>query len=301
MFKKKPKANFDIGIEPIEHEYIDTTEKPKNSKSKLILKIVGVVLLLLVALVVVTNLGSKDQAPDDNIEKQPTDEPVELTDDIVEGDPTETPSDVEPTEPSEPTDTEVESPPDVKAKTPVALLGGKEVPEGYVLYTNGLLNLTTVLPSSWIVEEKTNESIEVIKKALESSVDKKGTELNLKKDKFTDVVKVVDFVPNDEYQTRIAITILPKGVTETIDPKNKVFTSNKETKSAERTINKTKYTSTSFKAKDYDVNLRGLKVYIKNDLNTIIVSLSAQDSEEFTESEKVVDKVVELMTLNEGA
>jgi hypothetical protein len=286
MFKKNNKSNFDIGIHEIDHVAVEEKEDkpPMKLWKKIAYALLGV-FLVLVAIVVVTNLGNSKV----DTSKEP--KPPEVEEDPFET--VEPPLGIE--EPDVIVEPEPEPQPTIEQPEKIIV-----APEGYINYDNGILNVATVYPQNWFVSERTSESLEILKEVVDKlDVTKKET-LVLGKAKFSAPLQIADFTPSDENLTNISVSFVSKGLEkpkDTKDVKNTTEPIELKPVTTEKVINKKKFKVTTFEIADTGQTLKGTRISVPHGDNTFELSLTALDSKSYVDSVVVLEKMAEYIQL----
>lgn len=287
--------NHGVEIQPITLDVGEVTEEKPKSKGKTILKNIllfgGIFAVALTAMIV---LGQKPKQMAPGTET-PTDI-VGVPSDSEEG-----------TTPNENTETDVDKDKENTDKN----IGNGEVrvdepigepvepvnpTEGYVIYSNGYLDMQIEYPKDWIYYERTQEGFDSIRKHVKDGV-LKLTEVKLEKE-----IPVADFFYSSDNETRIRVYVYPSTnkdivsnkilpeIVETVKPET-------ATKAETRKIGDTDYNINTYQVEGYGETYVGMQAIKEIGENIVLINLYDIDSEETENNIKVFETMLSTLTV----
>jgi hypothetical protein len=273
--KKKPdESSLGIGLHPIE---VDSVETPKNLLLKKIIIFSVVLLFAIVIILIVVQKGKNTVTKD-------TPKPPDT---VVTESPQITPS---------PT---VASPTPMVSATPIPSVE-PSLDNSFVVYKNGLLGLSMKYPSSWYTEEKTNESLGVLKASLLD-----GAKFSFSTTVLKDIVPVVILYPSDKFDTELSISIVPKeklldrtkGVFKQELKKNMVLGVVEAPKSL--SIGTFKAELTTYTFTNLSVNYTATQILLATGINSVLFTSYATKESVVKDRLALVTKIIESFNTGE--
>lgn len=292
---------FDIGIQQVDVSDYGAPGDGKSRISKIVRLLAVIILLGVVVFAFVTKLNSSkvdtdtlqsipdDDAPSEGVDSEPEDKDLLIYGD--ENAPEEWEVDEEGKE-SENSDT----PDGEESGEPI--IPPYELPESYIYYNNGYLNLSISTPKTWYVTERTQDGFEEIRNnSVEGVFDLKVAEL-------ANPIPIADFSSSKEIGATIRTLIYPidspsvvgKPFIEELIPANAVVEGEVDT--IAKDLGQYKSTITTYKVNDFGLILINTQVVVNLGNSLIVFVLSAEETDLYAESVLILEEMVKSVTLN---